>query len=264
MAISNKTLNNAELTNNLVNKFIVSPVVSLGIAGFAFDIFEEHKSEQQADITDHFVEDNSTIQDHIAIKPEKFTLRGFVGELVEERATPKSQVVELVERLTIINSYIPVVTNAAKQVNTLLATSRANKTEYLDASIGTGVDIYQAYKTLNPADTRQGKAYNFFKALFKAKQLVSFETPFGFQSNYAIENVVSVQGDNAYISDFSVTLKEFRTSKTKFVEFDKKTYQGRVNSQKAEEKNQGTAQGKPRNISFIKEGLNKFGITTAQ
>ena len=39
MAISNKTLNNAELTNNLVNKFIVSPVVNLGIAGFAFDIF---------------------------------------------------------------------------------------------------------------------------------------------------------------------------------------------------------------------------------
>ena len=110
MSKDTSILETADITNNLINNFVVSPVVNLGIAGFQFDIFEEHKSELQAEITDHFVEDNSTRQDHIAIKPERFTLRGFVGELVETKSDPKSEVTELAEKLTIINDYIPTIT----------------------------------------------------------------------------------------------------------------------------------------------------------
>lgn len=237
-------LKTAETTNNLINKFIVSPVVNLGIAGFAFDIFEEHKSEQLAEITDHFVEDNSTIQDHIAIKPEKITLRGFVGELTEERATPKSQVAELTEKLTIINSYIPVITGAAKQLQNQIQTGNLSTVDGVEDAVGTGVDLFQAYKELNPPDTKQAKAFNFFKALFDAKQLVAVDTPFGFFSDMAIESLVSIQGDNAYIMDFSVTLKKFRTAETKLVDFDTKKRQGRSANQAADEKDQGTANGK--------------------
>jgi hypothetical protein len=204
-------LETAEITNNLVNKYIVTPVVNLGIAGFEFDIFEEHKSELQAEITDHFVEDNSTRQDHIAIKPERFTLerftlRGFVGELVDRQAGAKSEITELAEKLTIINSYIPVVTGFAKQLNKTIEANKVSVVDSVDETIGTGVDLFQAYKELNPPDTLQAKGYNFFQALFRAKQLISVETPFGFKSDYAIENVIATQGDNKYISEFSVQL----------------------------------------------------------
>jgi len=250
-------LETAQVTNNLINRFVVSPVVNLGIAGFAFDTFEEHKSELQSDITDHFVEDNSTIQDHIAIKPKKITLRGFVGELVEERATPKSEVVELFEKLTIINSYVPVITDAAKQLNSLIDVSLETKEDAIDATIGAGVDLFQAYKTLNPPDTKQAKAYNFFRALFDAKQLVAVDTPFGFMSDMAIENIVSIQGDNAYIMDFAVTLKEFRTAETKLVEFNEKIRQGRSGNQISEEKDQGTAKGKQEDASLAYDKIYK-------
>ena len=255
------TLETADLTNELVNKFVVSPVINLGIAGLAFDIFEEHKVELTSDITDHFVEDNSTIQDQIAIKPLKFTLRGFVGEVVVEDAEPKSTIQELTEKLTIINSYIPVVTGAARQLNSLITNRNSNTTvENLTSSIGTGVDLFQAFKELNPPEGKQAQAYNFFKALWKAKQLVSVDTPFGFVKDMAIENITAVQGNNSYITDFSITLKEFRTASTQLVDFDESQYQGRTTNQKAETADKGKVDGQKLNQSLAKQILGKFGI----
>ena len=261
MTLFNTTLNTAETANELIGKYAVSPVVNLGIAGLAFDIFEEHKVELQSDITDHFVEDNTAIQDQIANRPLKFTLRGFVGELIDERADPKSTVQELTEKITTINAYIPVITGAARQVNTLIQNRNSNDVEAnIDATIGTGVDLFKAYKELNPPDTRQAKAYNFFRALRDAKQLVGVDTPFGFVPNMAIENIVATQGDNAYITDFSITLKQIRTAKTQLVDFDSKTFQGRTADQKAEEADKGKVDGKPVNQSLLKRGL-EFGKT---
>ena len=34
-----------------------------------------------SDITDHYIETNSSVQDHIALKPERITVHGFIGEL---------------------------------------------------------------------------------------------------------------------------------------------------------------------------------------
>lgn len=246
-----------DTTNALVNKFVVSPVVGLGIAGFAFDIFEEHKVDLQSDITDHYVEDNSAIQDQIANKPLKFTLRGFVGELIDERADPKSDIQEITEKLTIINSFIPIVTAGARQVNNLIQNRNSNTTaQNLENGIGTGVDLYKSFKELNPPDSRQAQAYNFFKALRDAKQLVGVDTPFGFVRDMAIENIVGVQGDNAFITDFSVTLKQIRTATTQLVDFDKTQYQGRTQNQKAEESDNGKAEG--RKITNPQSFLFKF------
>lgn len=256
---TDQILNTADTTNELVNKYVVSPVVGLGIAGFAFDIFEEHKVELQSDITDHYVEDNTAIQDQIANKPLKFTLRGFVGELIDERANPKSTIQELTEKLTTINSYLPVVTGAARQVNSLIQNRNTNTTaENIDQSIGSGVDLFKAYKELNPPDSRQAKAYNFFRALRDAKQLVGVDTPFGFVREMAIENIVAVQGDNAFITDFSVTLKQIRTAKSKIVPFDKTQYQGRTNNQKAETADKGKVEGKKVNTSLLKKAIGFF------
>ena len=246
-------LNTADTTNNLVGKFVISPIINLGIAGFEFDIFEEHKVELQSDITDHFVEDNSTIQDQIAIKPKKVTLRGFVGEVVNATQTPKSELVELAEKLTIINSYVPVITKGARQLQNQIQGGNLNTESGINSAIGTGVDLFQAYKELNPPNSKQAKAYNFFQALFNAKQLVAIDTPFGFMKDMAIENIVTIQGNNAYITDFSVTLKEFRTAETKLVNFDSNKNQGRTKGQKSPTKDQGTAQGVKRNSSLLKD-----------
>ena len=258
-----KLIQNTENLNNLVSKYVVSPVARLGIAGFEFDIFTQHKAEIRSDITDHFVEDNSPRQDHIALPPKIYTLRGFVGELKTEPEAEKNKFQEIGQKLTTLNSYLPIVTNSAKQVNNLLTGEKESTAQTVNESVEAGINLFQAYKQLNPPDTEQAKAYNFFVALRDGKQLVSVDTPFGFIPDLAIENIIAVQDNNKYIMDFTVTLKEFRKVSTEFASFDpkKNKSQGRAENQKAEERDQGQANGEKNSISIIKDKINK-GISS--
>lgn len=54
-----------------------------GIAGFLFDYDAEQFMELVAEVTDHFIEDNTTLQDNIALLPERITVRGSVAELTD-------------------------------------------------------------------------------------------------------------------------------------------------------------------------------------
>ena len=76
------TITNAEdFIDDLSTKYILKPLGARGIGGFVFDIPDEAKVTLSADITDHWVEDNTTVNDQIAIKPDMIALSGFVGEL---------------------------------------------------------------------------------------------------------------------------------------------------------------------------------------
>jgi hypothetical protein len=248
-----------ENLNNLVNRYVVSPVARLGIAGFEFDIFSQHKSEARSDITDHYVEDNSTRQDHIALPSKIYTLRGLVGELKTEPEEEQNQFQEVAEKLTTLSSYLPIVTDSAKQINNLLTSEKNSTAQTIDQSVEAGINLFQAYKQLNPPDTEQARAYNFFMALRDAKQLVSIDTPFGFIPDLAIESIIAIQDDNKYIMDFAINLKEFREVSTQLATFDpkKNKSQGRAENQKAEEREQGQATGLVSTLKNFKEsGLN--------
>lgn len=259
-------LNTANGLNNLTNKYIVSPIFNLGLAGFVFDIYESTKIDLRADITDHYVEDNSTIQDHIAIKPALITLRGFVGELKNIVADEKGSIQKFTEKLTKITSMIPVLTDGAKQVRDAIVSEKDSITDYVDTAVGTGVDLYQAFKELNPPDTEQARAFNFFRSMFESKQLVSLETPFSFYSDMAIKGISAIQGaESNQISDFSITLKEFRTAKIKTLPFDPEKYQGRGEQQRSELSDKGKAQGTSKATqSYFKKLREQFAERTEQ
>lgn len=60
-----------------------------GIAGFLFDIPEDEWVELASVITDHYVENNTAVQDNIALEPERVTVRGLVAELVMSAPPPQ-------------------------------------------------------------------------------------------------------------------------------------------------------------------------------
>lgn len=62
-----------------------------GVAGFVFNIPQEEEMNLRSEITDHFVEDNTAINDEIALKPEEFTLRGIVAEVSVRPLTNRLQ-----------------------------------------------------------------------------------------------------------------------------------------------------------------------------
>jgi hypothetical protein len=247
-------LNNADIANNLTNKFIVSPVFNLGIAGFVFDIPKETRIRLESESTDHYAEDNSALQDHIALKPIIIETGGFVSELKYTVADPKDEIQELVERLTTINAFIPPLTEAARSTRDAINTAQTetNSLDTLGATTNSAIDIYKAYKDINPPDTEQARIFNFFKALRDARQLVAIDSPWGFYNNLEIRSLNAVQSqDTKSVTDFSLTLKEFRTVRTQFVTQEFQNFTGRGQAQRSAQQNQGKAQGERTGLSSI-------------
>ncbi len=242
---SNDLIKGLDAATQLTNQYVVAPLAALGISGFAFTTRKEIKSELSADSSDNYNEKNIALQDTISLAPEVWSLSGFIGEVSYKTTKTKNQGAKTIaQQLTTIAGYLPTITASAKQLQNAIQSNKNGMQDYLDAALGTGIDLYQTFKKLNPPPTEQAKAYNFFLALRNARSLVSFDTPYGFKANYMIKNVIIIQPENTETkSDIEIHLKEIRLATTSTVLFDPNKYQGRAIQQNSPIENKGTAQG---------------------
>lgn len=200
--------NAANLISNIVNQYIVTPSSNLiGVDGFIFDIIDDEDVLVDSDITDHFVEDNYAIEDHIALKPVIFTLRGFVSEL--SFTTQKtSLVVQIANDIANVAAFLPSFSIQAQQAYNLI--SQINLS--VENALNTASSLYGLYSSYSTTTGNQQNAFNYFKALRDSRTLCQVETPFGVFQNMAIMRIQATQkGDTKLISDFSVTFKEIKT-----------------------------------------------------
>lgn len=56
-----------------IGEAVVNVLSSTGIAGFKFHVPESEQVNMESDITDHYTDSNSVIQDHIARRPITLT-----------------------------------------------------------------------------------------------------------------------------------------------------------------------------------------------
>lgn len=180
-----------------------------GIAGFLFDIDGEQEINLRSEITDNFVEENFAINDHIALKPEEYTVRGLVAEIAAyQPTTPATAAVE--NPLPINPSLLPVLTPGAEEREAELELNR----EELIASFTAENTLYNFFKarTAAPPDqTKQRRTFLYFYALWKARQLFTVETPWGVLYPVAILSMRASQDeDTKWASTFSVTFKLIR------------------------------------------------------
>lgn len=74
---------------------------------FLFDYEGENSITLDSDITDHFVEDNTAIQDQISLRPEMISTRGYVGEL-NDIVPPILEPLKIAaDKLTVVGAYTP-------------------------------------------------------------------------------------------------------------------------------------------------------------
>ena len=248
-------INSAEMFTEYVNKWVVSPLANMGggVAGFVFDIMAEEKIEMTADATDHYVEKNSAMQDHIAVKPTIITLRGYVGEVVYRKTKDPSKLQKLAQKLTTVVGFLPIITDTAKSLQSAASNAKKSPLDAIDSAISGGIDIYGAYKKLQKPKTKQAQAFYFFRSLMNSKQLVAVDTPHGgFYNKMAIIGITAIQPDyTKQITDFTITLKEIRQATTKVKPYDPKKEQGRTAGQKASADNKGKTFGEK-----VKNGIN--------
>ena len=200
------------LINSTANQYIVRALDNPnrnGVSGFLFDILEDEEVLLESIITDSYVETNISVQDHIALRPLRFTLKAFVGELVNNTQNALASIFVATQALPAIGGLTPQFSPQDAQfyakVNTV--------TQSLQNVVNQATNLYTLFAGTNTAATKQQIGFKYFYQLWQTKQLVSVETPFGNFDDMAIESVRAVQQANTReISDFTVTFKMIRTT----------------------------------------------------
>lgn len=221
MTALDSALQNINSLSTSLNQYVVTPLLAFGIGGFVFDIEGEARVELNNEITDHYVENNSVVQDHIAVKPKKITLRNYVGELTSPGvpSSNTSAVNTVTQKLVQLGALVPALTAGAQQAQSIFQQSQNNSLTggaLVTAGAGTAANLYALVKNLiSSQSNKQQAAYQYFKAMRDTRQIFSIQTPFEFMTNMAIESIVAVQPeDSLYISNFAITLKEIRVAAT--------------------------------------------------
>ncbi len=183
-----------------------------GLAGFLFDVVLDDQVSLESDITDHYIEDNTAIQDQIALKPEQVTVRGLVAELTN--ALPRhNPAVRPVNPLPLVPDLFPAFSPGASQEFAAFEAEVDGASSVVTAS----QSLYSLYINKAPSQpdqTRQSSAFAYFYSLWKSRQLFTVETPWGYWTNMAILSISAKQPEETkYSSEFSVTFKKIRVAR---------------------------------------------------
>lgn len=260
--INKQNINPTALAKNLmknsidVEEAIVNILSTTGIAGFRFHIPESEQLRMQSDITDHYTDINTPIQDHIARKPIRITLNGLHGEYFYSVNQVQDMVSKVAPTLALVNQFLPKLSDATKQIKAKYNES-LKSADFYNASLdketskfqkfGTalttlnGVDLFKIFQDVYKLKSAQTRAFLYFEYLWKANHPFSVETSVKRYDNMVIEDLQPKRDKNADIIDFIIIFKkiEITTSKVETI----RNAAGRLKEQIAEVTQKGLDKG---------------------
>lgn len=189
-----------------------------------------YEGEQTAtftsDITDHYIENNTSVQDQIALKPVIITTQGFIGDLND---VPPIQALATIQQalqssLTVLSAYTPALSvtalnayNEALFLYQTAATVANSAVSTWSALSGTGGESVITGTSLD-AQKNQSKQQSYFQQFFgywANRTLFTVQTPWAVFQNMAIQSVRAIQeADTNVITDFEVTFKQMNFAST--------------------------------------------------
>jgi hypothetical protein len=220
---------NAFITNANASQTYSNPSILFHYEG-------EQSITIESDITDHYIEDNTTVQDQISLKPTIITTHGFIGELNDISPVRNQLLQSLLSKLSIISSYTPALStvallayNNAFQAYQIAANAvNAAVSSWASISNATGTSTYgenvignngltnaitgpNASTTTKLLQNRQQLAFQQFFAYQQLRTLFTVQTPWAIFQNMAIMNLHPVQeAETNVITDFQITFKQIR------------------------------------------------------
>jgi hypothetical protein len=229
-----------------------------------FNYSGEEAIQLTSEITDHPIENNTMVQDQIALKPVIFTVQGFVGELNDIAPAALVPLKEAAEKLTVISAYTPSLSTTA-----LLAYTNAFQAyQIAQGTINSAVETWSSINgdsgqsvinggglQIQPNQTQQQIYFQQFYAYFQNRTLFTIQTPWAIFQDMAIERLRAVQSaETRMITDFEIQFKLLRFASTQSVLqtslYDNNNFQGRAFNQGAPEVDLGTNTLEPSTTSF--------------
>lgn len=187
---------------------------------FLFDIEDENKAVIDSDVTVHYVEDNSSITDNVALKPDIVTVVGFIGELSTVIPSELSALKIAADKLTILDGLLPEFSISAREAyNTAFqvyqaALNVANTVASWASINSKGGDVSSIENnqiTFRPNQNRQQVAFQKFYGYQKTRTLFTIQTPWAIHKNMILKTMASSQGgDTSYLSSYELTFQQVR------------------------------------------------------
>lgn len=200
---------------------------------FVFDIKKEYKLNLNSDITDHYVEDNVAIQDHIGLKPVILEVLGSIGEVtLKDKVGEQSDLDNYLKnqkdqnifnsvdsylgRMGSLTSFTPNIINQSLDVyNTAkFGYSTVSKVINLDKRDSTSSRRF-AYNSVYDEDviaqTKQFEWVNWFKIQWWNRASFTIITPYGVLTDMYILDLSASQPENTrYVTNLSIKFKQIR------------------------------------------------------
>ena len=235
-----------------------------------FHIIQSEQITLSTDITDHIVEDHTSVQDHITIKPRTFTLKGLISEKVYVHPDsididlPSEPITAKLAKLAVLaptmSSYVTSAINAVTSVANKAASigkKAMNAAEALLIGAMKGIMSWAGYKPMINIDLRH-KRWSDNMLQMRIIEVLDYYrthrlplklcTGWGNEyDNLYITDITVNQGDTYQQSDLSITVKELRFTSIKMA---KVTNEDLRNLQQSQEMND-TVTGQNKNSSWV-------------
>ena len=218
---------------------------------FVFDLKKDYKFTLSSDITDHYVESNVAIQDHIGLKPIILEVSGSIGEVTlssskgktsnniaseigQNKSVPENKNIfnaidSYLNRMGSLTSFAPNIVNQALNIynTTKYGYATVNKIINLDKKDSTnksGYDYTEGYNEETIEKTKQFYYIDWFKTQWWNRASFTIVTPYGVLTDMYIMDLNAVQPDNTrYVTNLNIKFKQIRRAKT--IKRSKKTTQ---------------------------------------
>lgn len=204
---------------------------------FVFDLKKDYKFTLSSDITDHYVEDNVAIQDHIGLRPITLEVTGVISEINllqtenDERKPQKSlQDIEsptnlfnatdsYLSRMGSLTSFAPNLTNQALNIynSAKFSYALANKVVNMSKKDDSH-KIQQGEFEKDESKIKQTKQcfwVKWFRTQWENRASFSIVTPYDVLHNMFIVEFNATQPENTrYITNISIKFKQIRVART--------------------------------------------------
>lgn len=197
---------------------------------FIFDLKKDYKYTLSSDITDHYVESNVAIQDHIGLRPIMLEVVGCISEVnlvdtkqdkvaKKEKGNMFNSIDSYLNRMGSLTSFAPNITNQALNVyNTAkyvygTANKFINMVKKNDKESKKNIYTEQ-YDEEVIKQTKQFKWINWFTTQWKNRASFTIVTPYGVLKDMYIMDLNAVQPETTrYVTNLNIKFKQIRKAK---------------------------------------------------
>lgn len=247
--ISKSTLAQSLLKKSVdIGTAVVNIVGNTGIAGFKFHCPMREEIEMASEATDHYLDNNNPVQDHIIQKPITINLQGFQGDYFYSVNQIEDTLALITPTMSLVKELLPDLADITKQIKSSSFFNKTNNYQLVDGVLKTTiqndlnyVDLFKIFQSLYKLTSAQTRAFFFLEALWKSKALMTVETTWKRYDNMAITNIKPIRDENLDITDFRVSFKQLYFTSTNIIDLNNTA--GRTRQQLAQVSKKGIDKG---------------------